>query len=368
MLSSASFAAEHSGTRDRTLHVIEHLARRSRRTEMEVAQALLGLMKVPPVSGEADTRAEAAEAPQAAEATTAAHWLAGGGRDTLYRALGLHADHGLAWQAALRHAALPLYLAAVVLGTWALMTWILPPDDHGSATGYGAWIAPLVALLALLPASEVAVAVIHRLVSESTRPHKLSRLALVDGIPAEHRVMVVIPAMITNAATIDRLVHRLVLHWLANPERHAQFALLSDWADAPTEHAAGDEALLAYAVEQIRSVNARHPMPGHGAQVPRFILLHRQRTHCRSEQACDDYLVGLCDIKTDPEQVLQGHRRFRSGTASALPSRPRGPHPLPSSLQTRWRRAPSGSPHDLAWPGSDETPPPPRGRSRLRSA
>jgi glycine cleavage system aminomethyltransferase T len=97
--------------------------------------------------------------------------------------------------------------------------------------------------------------------------------------------MVVIPAMITNAATIDRLVHRLVLHWLANPERHTQFALLSDWADAATEHAAGDEALLAYAVAQIRLVNVRHPMPGHGAQVPRFILLHRQRTHCRSEQA-----------------------------------------------------------------------------------
>jgi cyclic beta-1,2-glucan synthetase len=91
MLSSASFAAEHSGTRDRTLHVIEHLARRSRRTEMEVAQALLGLMKAPAVSGEADTRAEAAEAPPAVEATTAAHWLVGAGRDTLHRALGLHA-------------------------------------------------------------------------------------------------------------------------------------------------------------------------------------------------------------------------------------------------------------------------------------
>ena len=39
MLSSASFAAEHSATRDRTLHVIEHLARRSRRSEIEVAQA-----------------------------------------------------------------------------------------------------------------------------------------------------------------------------------------------------------------------------------------------------------------------------------------------------------------------------------------
>jgi cyclic beta-1,2-glucan synthetase len=284
MLSSASFAAEHGGTRDRTLHVIEHLARRSRRSEIEVAQILLGLMKVPCVSGEPATSAEQAETQPVADDTTAAHWLAGGGSDTLNRALGLHADPWLAWQAVLRQAALPLYLGAAVLGTLVLMAWVLLPE-RATLTAYGTWMASLVAVLTLLPASEAAVALIHRLVSESTRPHSLSRLALVDGIPAQHRVMVVVPALLTDTQAIDRLVHRLVLHWLANPERHAQFALLSDWADAATEHAPGDEALLAHAVAQIRVVNARHPMAGHAESGPRFIVLHRQRTHSRSEQA-----------------------------------------------------------------------------------
>ncbi len=84
----------------------------------------------------------------------------------------------------------------------------------------------------LFPASEAVVALINRLISESARPRHLPRLALAQGIPPEHRVMVVMPAMLTDAASVDALVHRLQLHHLANPEAHAQFALLTDWADA----------------------------------------------------------------------------------------------------------------------------------------
>ena len=47
--------------------------------------------------------------------------------------------------------------------------------------------------LMLLPASEAAVAVINRLISESARPSHLPRLAFAAGIAAEHRPMVVDP-------------------------------------------------------------------------------------------------------------------------------------------------------------------------------
>ena len=94
----------------------------------------------------------------------------------------------------------------------------------------------------LFPASEAVVAVINRLISESARPAHLPRLALANGIPAEHRVMVVMPAMLTSPASTHEMVHRLQLHHLANPERHAQFALLTDWADADTAQAAPDAA------------------------------------------------------------------------------------------------------------------------------
>ena len=134
----------------------------------------------------------------------------------------------------------------------------------------------------LFPASEAVIAVINRLISESARPSRLPRLALAHGIPDEHRVMVVIPALLTSRAAADELTHRLELHHLANPERNAQFALLTDWADADTPTTASDAPLLDIAVRNIAALNARYAAPAERA--PRFIVLHRPRAYSETEQ------------------------------------------------------------------------------------
>ena len=273
MLTSKVFEAEHAATRDQTLHGIELLARRSGRSELSVAQTLLGLM-------------HSSESADSATAV-ASHWLRGAGRPTLVRALGLHQRAAFPWRAVVRRVALPAYLSSLLAGSFGLVVWMLL--QHGiTLTGTAAplWLTLLVAAVMLFPASEAVVAVINRLISESARPKHLPRLALASGIPAEHRVMVVIPAMLSGTAATRDLVHRLHLHHLANPERHAQFALLSDWADADTEHADTDAALLAEARQQIHELNVRNA-PHHPAEdgaAPRFIVLHRERRFSETEQ------------------------------------------------------------------------------------
>ena len=89
------------------------------------------------------------------------------------------------------------------------------------------------------------------------------------------------------------------LHHLANPERNAQFALLTDWADADTAHAESDHALLDSVTQQVRELNARYPRPADPLRAdalqndtgaspatapPRFIVLHRQRRFSETEQ------------------------------------------------------------------------------------
>jgi cyclic beta-1,2-glucan synthetase len=271
MLASPLFEAESAVTRDQTLHAIEAWARRSGRSELQVAQALLALLQAAP-----DDAASPLDEPRVAE-----HWLRGHGRPALAAALGMSPDGSLpyAWTQRWRSAALPVYLAVLVLGTLGLVGGLL---WHAQGTGEAPWWAwTACAMLMLFPASEAVVAVIHRLSSESLRPRLLPRLAFAHGIPVEHRPMVVVPAMLTSPATIDELVRRLELHHLANPERHAQFALLSDWADADHEKVAGDEALLDAARVRVEALNQRHPaLPG---ALPRFLLLHRRRRFSTSE-------------------------------------------------------------------------------------
>ncbi|MEO8836376.1 MAG: carbohydrate-binding protein, partial [Caldimonas sp.] len=274
MLTSPAFAAERDDTRDQTLHAIERLARRSGRSEHAVATILLGLMR----SAEATPESDADDA-----RTVANYWLRGSGRDALRHALGLGDDRAYAWQRFLHRVALPVYLGAIGGATAIVVAWVLVRHTATfAAPGGVSWVAALAALLMLLPASEAVVAIVNRLISESSRPARLPRLAFNGGIPAEHRPMVVIPAMLTSPESGRALAHDLQLHYLANPEPHAQFALLTDWGDADQASLPADATVLGNAIAEIERLNAAYPAPHD--EPPRFIVLHRERRFAESEQ------------------------------------------------------------------------------------
>jgi cyclic beta-1,2-glucan synthetase len=268
LLRSPAFEAERSDTRDATLHQIERLARRSGRAEAEVAQILVELMQA-----RGDTPAGPAN-----------HWLHGDGRVELLRRLDLREGAAELWLAWRQRLALPVYLVTLAGASAALVAWMLMQHSHAlPGPQVPLWITLLAATLMLFPASEAVVAVINRLISESIRPSHLPRLALAHGIPPGDRVMVVIPGMLTSDTAVGELVQRLELHHLANPERYAQFALLTDWADAPTATLHTDTPLLDTAVRRIAALNARHAIAAD--QPPRFIVLHRHREFSNTEGA-----------------------------------------------------------------------------------
>ncbi|MDQ2926744.1 MAG: carbohydrate-binding protein, partial [Pseudomonadota bacterium] len=273
MLSSPAFAAERDDTRDQTLHSIEKLTKKSGKSERVVAETLLRFMN-----------AAATQAPEGDESkAVAGYWLRGAGQVELLPAIGLRGKDARRRRRALRRITLPTYLGAIAVATAGIVAWML---THYSialpAPGSTPWWTLLATLLLVFPASEMAVAVINRLISEWSRPSRLPRLALLAGIPDEHRTLVVIPAMLTYPEAGAELAHQLQLHYLANPEHSVQFALLSDWADAATERTADDQALLDVARDEIDRLNALYPV---GADQPfRFIVLHRERRFAESEQ------------------------------------------------------------------------------------
>ncbi|HYN58987.1 MAG TPA: glucoamylase family protein, partial [Rubrivivax sp.] len=311
MLGSSLFEAEHARTRDQTLHAIERLARRSGHSEAAVAQTLLGLMQ------RADPAQPGAQVP--------GHWLQGAGRGALARALGLH-ERGLTlWRTAARRIAPAAYLGTLLAGTLGLVAWLLLRAAGATENDSPAWLLATAALM-LFPASEAVVALVNRLISESLRPRHLPRLALAQGIPAEHRVMVAVPAMLTDAASVGALLHRLELHHLANPEEHAQFALLSDWADADNPQSATDVALLQQARQGIRALNQAHAQAA-GAP-PRFLLLQRERVFSDTEQRwigrerkrgkLEDLVAALAEDHRGSFLDLGEESRTAAGTAYIL--------------------------------------------------
>ena len=257
-----SFSSESEMTRQQITRAMERLAQQSGQSERRIAEAVL---------------AAASQDGLPDVAQTAGYHLMGAGRPALESALQpvgavtaprrAHVNWR-AWR-------LPLYAAAWIAGTALALYAAVHPVSELAWTG---WVA---LLLMAFPASEAVAALIHRLVAESTRIQPLARLDFTAGIPAEHRVLVVMPCMLASPGGNRELAHRLCLHWLASRETHAQFALLSDWADADSENLPGDQALLDDALENIRVLNRSYPA-SEGAP-PRFILLHRPRSWCATE-------------------------------------------------------------------------------------
>ncbi len=251
-------------TRQQITQAMERLARRSLKSEREVAEAVVAAARSAPdnpLTGGVER--------------TAGFYLIGPGRSRIESDLGLPARHAARRQQ-WRRWRLPAYIALIVLGAALIL---LLSAESADARG---WQTAVALFLLAWPASEASAAFIHRLIAESLKVHALPRLDFSAGIPAEHQVLVVIPALLTSAASSRELVRQLELHWLANRERHAQFALLSDWGDATGASLPGDAALLRDALAQVEALNARYPAPD--GLPPRFLLLHRPRSWCETQR------------------------------------------------------------------------------------
>jgi cyclic beta-1,2-glucan synthetase len=260
-------------TRDHYRHAIEDLSRGSAHSEIEVAERAVQRARRagggPPGNGN----------PIDERLTDPGFYLLSHGRQEFEEELGFR----VSW----RRWLLRLYVRAAVpgyLGTIAVLTAIILaiPLTHARELGVSPEYLVLFGLLTAIPASDLAIAVINRAVTDLLGPRTLPRLDLRGGVPKELSTIVVVPVLLTSQDAIKEQVERLEVHYLANSEGDLRFALLSDWMDAPTEVAQGDDELLAVAADGIAGLNQRHgPMAESG---DRFFLFHRKRVWNESEQ------------------------------------------------------------------------------------
>ena len=296
---SPTFRAEREDTQDASLFAIQRLARRGPHSESYIAKQLLALMQ--PAGSEAAVQ-EGGEAvgadessgpaladspngidPAATVSQAPGYWLRGPGREVLHAALGMRATREWAARQFLRRSVLPLYVLVLLAGSAVGAAWLLMGSGPGLRLVSGPVLWGL-CLLAILPAGEAVIAVVHRMLSESLPPRRLARYALLFGIPSEHRVLVVVPAMLTSTKTLHELVSQLEQHYLSNREACAQFALLTDFADADEQSQPGDSALLARAQQQIEALESRYAQAPLRGAPRRFLLLHRERTWAPTER------------------------------------------------------------------------------------
>ncbi len=252
-------------TRDRYRHAVEDLSRRSGLSEIEIAERAAGKAR--------EAAGSAAAAPHVEERRAdPGYYLISRGRPPFEKEIGCRVPLTQWLRRAYFAAATPGYLGTILLVTVALLAI---PLALSAAAGIARWELALLALLSLIPASDAAIAIVNRDVTELVGPRRLPKLELEDGIPPDLRTLVVVPLLLTSESEVRELAERLEVHYLANPDDELRFALLSDWKDASSETAEEDEPLFVAAREAVESLNRRHGALPDGSR--RFLFLHRRR-------------------------------------------------------------------------------------------
>jgi cyclic beta-1,2-glucan synthetase len=261
---SGNFAGMDFATRNLYRSAIEQLARHSAHSELEIAHRVIA--------------ATDAGADASGRERDPGYFLLAHGRRAFERAINYRAPWR-SWLGRLNATLGPAgYACTVVLMGTALLTLVLwLQHARGASPG---WLIAL-GLLGIIPALDVAVALVNRAVMRCVGATLLPALELREGVPASLRTMVVMPTLLTTAAAIEEQIERLEVHYLASAQGEVHFALLSDWTDADTEHVADDLDLLHIATEGIARLNRRHEAMTAGA---RFYLLHRRRTWSEGQQ------------------------------------------------------------------------------------
>lgn len=253
-------------TRDRYRHGLEELAKGSKLQELKIARLVIAKTE--------EARNKAGESGEAADwrLLDPGYHLISKGRRTFEKEIG--------FRPSLRKKLLRMYIAHATpayLGTICLVTLLLAALPLLASARAGVsppWLF-LFGMLALLPASDVAVMLVNRILAEQIGPRHLPRLELAAGIPSSLRTFVAVPTLLISEAESEEQVGLLEVHYLANPAGDVRFALLTDWPDADAEILPGDMDILSYTARLIENLNVLHGPAPDGGQ--RFFLFHRKR-------------------------------------------------------------------------------------------
>ena len=273
-------------TRDQYRHSVERIAKHSDLSELEVAQQALTLAQQATIK----LNGGAAQSVQQVADAHLAHGAHAGTDDPRQAHVGYYLiDAGLPQLekiAAVRLPAIDHFLQSasrmplrMYLGAIAVLTTLFTSGllyhvyEHAYPLHAQKWEMPIIAILALIATSHLALALVNWMATMVAKPERLPRMDFSDGIPSEARTLVVVPSMLIHADNVDDLCEALEVRFLANRDPHLHFCLLTDFRDASTAVQPEDAILLELAEQRINELNQKYNPERNST----FFLFHRPR-------------------------------------------------------------------------------------------
>jgi cellobiose phosphorylase len=253
-------------TRDGYRHVVERIAKRTRRPEFEVARAAITL-----------AREAAQQSPEDQRTSHVGYYLIDEGLAQLEELMEYRPTIGERLHRAILTHAMPVYFGSILVVLVLVLGVFISVVPAAAASAMLA-----VVLVALVPASEIAVSAVNQLVTWLGPPRLVPKMDMREHeIPPAYRTAVVVPTLFASIDSVREAIEHLEIQYLANRDLRLHFALLSDFTDAPTQTTPTDAAIVAAAVDGIRALNDRYA----GGAEDVFYLFHRARQWNEKQRA-----------------------------------------------------------------------------------
>jgi cyclic beta-1,2-glucan synthetase len=246
-------------TRDRYRHIVEKMAKKSKFSELEIAQLAIQLARDNGVDEEKDKRF-----------THVGYFLIGKGNIQLEKVAKIHLSFPEVLRRIIYRSPLVFYAGSIVL-----LSLIIAYGLFAKAYGEGlkSWVMIVVGFLSLLCTGQLAVSLVNWLSTLVVSPRLLPRMDFSKGIPEQFRTLIVIPTMLSSLEEIESLVEALEVRFLANRYTHLHFGLLTDFQDSQQETLPEDIQLLGFATQKIEELNLKY----REVRDDIFYLFHRPR-------------------------------------------------------------------------------------------
>jgi cyclic beta-1,2-glucan synthetase len=270
---AAVYARQDFATKDRYRRTVEILARGSGQDELQVARLAVDLAK-PPRDGDGQTSPpEPDRITAAARERHVGFYLVDRGRDELEAQIHYRPAFKDRWQRVIVRHPRVFYFGLLTAMMAGLLAGVLAYAAGAAAMKLSGLVLAGIGLAVLLPLSDLAVGLVHYLITRMVRPRVLPKFDFKEGLAADCPTFVVMPTMLLRKESADVLTQKLEVHFLSNPDPQLRFALLTDFADAAAEHMPEDEEYVGRALECIKALNDRYSPGG----PERFFLFHRRR-------------------------------------------------------------------------------------------
>jgi len=248
---------------------ISQIAKRSARTEMEVAKEALALAREAQRRTFSDPRIALRE-------SHIGYYLIDDGSAILCQRVGFLPHFNERFRTFLRNHPDEFLLVGIAVLTCAILTsflWLLTPVTTAPI------FLVISMLILLLPSSQAAVQVMNYLTTNLLPATSLPKLDLSEGIPDDCVTLVAIPTLLLRESQVRDLVENLEVRYLGNHDRNIHFALVSDLPDSH-EPAPEDNELVTVCSKLIEELNEKYASKNAGS----FFHLHRHRVYNPGEQ------------------------------------------------------------------------------------